>query len=756
MFRAEQSPPTAPAPARSAPRWHRDRDDRVGVVAPGALAATAAIVAMWPFTSVITPGAWSFTVFAVIIAVAGSGMLMRHLLRQRALWVRDLGTLAVQILVAVAVLTQLVAGDTAILGIIPTSATVAVFGTLGTTAWEAVVFGSAPLDASPALAAALGTGFAAIAILLDHLVALRSAVLAVLLTGAIGAMPMIITLGDTNVVWFVLFGVIALILFRFTARQHPESPRRSSGSVAVAVGAAALVATVAIAPALPVTSNIAGTGVGVTVDASLRLGDDLRQPNPVEVLTVAADGDTAPYLRLTTLSRFDGRVWQPDRGDLQSQDDGFGVPEWGEEIATEEENTSIRVLRMSSSWLPVPYPATAVQGLSGSWRVSPDNRTLFSRSADAVGNDYTVTSARLIPTLEQIRAIDAAPAAEPDPDAEPVELPGIIAELADEVTASASTDYDRLVALQNWFRSQFAYSLETPVDEGFDGTGAEAVAQFLEERSGYCVHFAGAFALMAESLGMQVRIVVGYLPGSLTDEKRGTESVFSVTSDQLHSWPEVLFPGVGWVPFEPTASLGVPTAFRAGVTQGGGAGTPSAPAPTTAPQAEESSGPEVDRGETGNDPSRADDLRRLDPTPVVFIAFGAVALLLLPALIRIVERRGRLRRARRGDPAAAWAELRDMLIDLQLPVSDADTPRVRAAGLVRESSVDATSMRRLTDAVEQANYARSGETPTDLSEPLRAVLVQLRHSVDRPTRVRATLLPRSLYAPRAAEPGVTA
>ncbi|WP_347123326.1 DUF3488 and transglutaminase-like domain-containing protein [Microbacterium sp. SY138] len=754
MFRAEQAPPAPTVATRRPAFWHRDHEEPAGIVGPGALAAMAALTAMWPFTSVIGPGAWSFTVIAVIVAVAGTGMLTRHLLRRRAAWAQDIVTFAVQIVVAIAVVTLLVAGDTAIFGIVPTSATLTLFGVLGASAVEAVVFGSAPLDPSPGLAAVMGIGFAVVAILLDHLVAHRSAVLAVLLTGVIGAVPMIVTLGDTNVAWFLLFGVVALLLLRYTARWHPESPRRSSTSLAVALGAAALATTVAIAPMLPVTASLAGNGVGVTVDASLRLGDDLRQPNPVEVLTVAAKGDTAPYLRLTTLSRFDGRVWQPDDGDLQAQNDGFGPPEWGEDIATEEQNTSIRVLRMSSSWLPVPYPATAVQGLSNAWRIAPENRTLYSRGADAVGNDYTVTSSRLIPTLEQIRAIDAA-APVVDPDAEPVELPGIIGELADDVTAAASTDYDRLIALQNWFRSQFAYSLETPVEEGFDGTGAEAVAEFLEARSGYCVHFAGAFALMAESLGMQVRIVVGYLPGSLTDEKRGSESVFSVTSDRLHSWPEVLFPGIGWVPFEPTASLGVPTAFRPGATQGGGSGSPSAPAPTTAPQAEQTSGPEIDRNDAGGDAASGDDLRRLDPTPVVFTAVGIVVLLLLPALIRLVERRARLNRARRGDSAAAWAELRDTLIDLQIPVSDADTPRTRAAGLVREHDVGVEAMGRLTDAVERANYARSVDASDDLAEPLGDVLTSLRQSADRATRVRAVLIPRSLYAPRAAEPGVT-
>ncbi|WP_431805442.1 transglutaminaseTgpA domain-containing protein [Microbacterium paraoxydans] len=750
MFRAER-PRAATPPPRTVPRWHRDRDEPDRFVATGVLSAVGALVALWPFTSVITPGAWSFTVMLVVVAVVGTGMLVRHLLRRRHAGLGDLGALLAQLVVAVGTLTLLLAGDTAVLGVVPTATTIAVFERLGAAAWEQIVFGSAPLDASAGLAAALGAGFAIVAILLDHLVAQRSAVLATVLIGVIGAVPMIVTFGDPNVVWFVALAITALLLFRVTAQRDASSPRRSSISIATGVGAAAVAATLILAPALPVAPTMAGTGVGVTVDASLRLGDDLRQPNPVEVLTLATDADTAPYLRLTTLSRFDGRVWQPDRGDLQSQADGFGEPEWGEGIATEDATTSIRILRMSSSWLPVPYPATDVSGLNASWRVAPENRTLFSRRSDAAGNDYTVSSTRVTPTLEQIRAVDAASRLR-DPDAEDVELPEIISELASEVTADEDTDYDRLVTLQNWFRAQFSYSLETPVEEGFDGTGADAVARFLEERSGYCVHFAGAFALMAESLDMRVRIVVGYLPGSLTDEKRGDESIFSVTSDQLHSWPEVLFPGIGWVAFEPTASLGVPTAFRAGVAQGGTTGGVTEPVPTTAPQTQETQGPEVDRGDTGAESSGAGELRRLDPTPVTLITAAIVVVLLLPWLVRLTERRLRLRRAARGDAAAAWAELRDTLLDLALPVSDADSPRARAAGLVRDRGADAAALQHLTSAVERANYARPGIAETeDLAEPLRAVLSSLQRSVDGPARVRARLLPRSLYAPRGAD-----
>lgn len=749
MFRDERPRP-AVVPTGTRPRWHRDREEPAGILALGALAALAALTALWPFTSVIAPGVWSFVVTLVVVAVIGAGMLVRHLLRDRPATVVGLVALLAQLLVAVGLLTLLLAGDTAVAGVVPTSDTLTLFQALGSAAVQEIVFGSAPLEASPGLAAALGAGFALVAILLDHLLAHRAAVLATVLLGAVGAVPMIVTLGPPNVAWFAIAAVVALLLFRVTARRHPETPRRASAGVAVSVGAAAIATTLLVTPLLPVASSIAGTGVGVTVDASLRLGDDLRQPSPVEVLTVATEADTAPYLRLTTLSRFDGRVWQPDRGDLQSQADGFGDAEWSEDVIAAEQTTSIRVLRMSSSWLPVPYPATDVQGLSAAWRVSPENRTLFSRRADAVGNDYTVTSLRVTPTLEQIRATEAAPPRETDQDEE-VELPAIIPELAAEVTADEETDYDRLVALQDWFRSQFEYSLETPVDEGFDGTGADAVARFLEERSGYCVHFAGSFALMAESLGMQVRIVVGYLPGSPTDEKRGDESIFSVSSDQLHSWPEVLFPGIGWVPFEPTASLGVPTAFRAGTTGAGSSSGPATPAPTTAPQTEETSGPEVDRRDADAGSTDSGELRRLDPTPVLLTTLGVVIVLLLPAVVRLLERRLRMRRAAHGDAAAAWAELRDTLIDLRIPVSDAESPRIRAAGLVREAGADEAALGRLVTAVERANYARTSAAADDLAVPLRAVLVSLRAHVAGGTRAEALLLPRSLYAPRGSD-----
>lgn len=727
--------------------WAAGSEERQERVLPAMLlAALAGTVALWPYTSVIQPGRWTLVAMSAIVVVALSGLVLRRTLVRRGRTARELLTLLGQIAIAIALLTLTVAPQRALLGVIPTPATLQDFGALGAQAFDEIAFGTAPLQDTAGLRAVIGIGFAAIAILLDHLVAQRLALFAGLLTAVAGAVPMIVTFGEANVVWFVLLAVVVLLLLRHAVRQDRSAPPRSSAALAVGVGAGAVVLALIVAPALPVSASWVGLNASVNLNPTLRLGEDLRRPTASEVLTLATSADTAPYLRIATLSRFDGRVWHPDDTDVQDLADGFGDPEWSEQIATSDQRTSIRVLGVSSSWLPVPYPATRVQGVSSGWDVMPLNRTVVSETVDAAGEDYTVTSAVVVPSLEQIQAAAADGTA--TDDASPETLPPAIAATALAVTAGIESDYDKLIALQNWFRSEFEYSLETPVEEDFDGTGADAVARFLEVRSGYCIHFAGAFALMAQTLEMPVRIVVGYLPGSRTDQRRGEEVVYSVSSDQLHAWPEVRFEGIGWVPFEPTASLGVPTAFLPSAGGGGTSAGPSAPAPTTAPTEAPTGGPDRSLEESEDPTAGGGELRRLDSTPVLLFTAGSVLVLLLPALIRFAVRMLRLRRARRGDAATAWAEVHETLVDLRLPVSDADTPRLRARHL-RDRGADEDAIALLVSAIERRSYSRAAEPEVDLSTAVAHVVTALNRSVDGRARAAAMLMPRSLFAPRA-------
>ena len=56
--------------------------------------------------------------------------------------------------------------------------------------------------------------------------------------------------------------------------------------------------------------------------------------------------------------------------------------------------------------------------------------------------------------------------------------------------------------------------MQTPLKQGYDGDGGAVIAKFLEVKSGYCVHFASAMALMARTLGIPSRVTEGYLPGT--------------------------------------------------------------------------------------------------------------------------------------------------------------------------------------------------------------------------------------------------
>jgi len=731
-----------PTRTTDAPPWPATHPVTLGV-----LAAVVTLVELWPYTGVIMPGLWGFVAVVLVIVVAVSGMLARLALQRVRNGIRQTATLLVQLASAAIAGTLLLAGETAAFGLLPTESTVRLIAARIEQSVPEIMTGVAPVPASLPLATVLGLAFAVVAILIDQLVALRLAVLTIVLASVVGVMPMIISFGAINFAWFLMHAVVVLLLLRHAARHDLRAPRESSYLAAGAVGAAATAVALVVAPGLPVIAGLPGTGPALTVNADLNLGQDLRRPQDVEVMTLVTSGARPPYLRIASLSSFNGVVWRPDRGPRQPLAAGFGERDWGDDIETVEQEVSIRVSGVSSSRLPVPYAAEQISGAGDDWQAVPMNRTVISRSGDAIGEDYTVTTATAAPTLEQIRASEAEGGGEDggqDVALGAESLPAVISATAREVTDGATNDYDRLIALQDWFRSEFSYSLETPVEEGFDGTGTDAVEAFLKQRTGYCIHFAGAFALMAQTLDMPVRIIVGYLPGVATDEERDGDQVYSITSDQLHAWPEVHFRGIGWVPFEPTATLGVPTAFAAASGSGGQGEAPTAPSASPTPSASSSADPRGLDDPGASQSGGGSALRNVDPTPITFTVLGILIALLLPALVRMLQRAVRLSRARAGDAMAAWQELSATMVDLGLPTPAAQTARMRADDLVRKREAPVRELSTLVDAVERTSYAPTASGGGDLAEPVLQVRGQLMASVDRRSRVVAWLLPASL------------
>lgn len=722
----------------------------------------AIIAALLPAFSVIAPGPWVAGAAGLAAAVLAAGLFVR-LARLPALVAS-----VVEAVVWVAVLTALFGRSTALLGVIPTPATFAAVPGLFAGASEEIRLGIAPVAPDTGLAFLLVAAVGALALVLDHVVlTARMPLLAGVGLVAVSLIPTIAIPSDVDIVGFVLLAAALLFLLRIDTRAraatqgHRVPSRRSGASVtALAVAVVAVIVAVVATPLLPQPGLRFATGgsggSGTTINPNLELGNDLRQPREVDVLTVRTTAATAPYLRAVTLSRFDGAVWSPDSSDtvpVPADAPVFGPVGADGDVALADATTDVTVLDLDSPWLPVPYPASTVTGLDGDWLGMPQNRTIVTRAGSTRDQQYEVQASVPRPTLEQIRSRPVGdPGLGADVTALPADVPAVIGDTAREVTAGTTSPYDALLALQTWFRSSaFRYSLDAPVDAGFDGAGLDAVAQFLQVRSGYCVHYASAFAVMARSLGMPARIVVGYLPGSASRiaQQGGTE--YTVTSSQLHAWPEVYFQGVGWVPFEPTNSLGVPTNFASGSTSGGST-TPTTPEEdAAAPEAQPSAAPsQADRGDPDSPQATGVGGSGRGATAWIPALLAVLALLSItgaPAVVRLVLRRRRLRAASGGDAVAAWTAMQDDAVDLGIPAPGAESPRAFAARLVAEHGAPADDVDLLRVDLERVSYAGDALDPQRgpaLAAAVERVRTRLSSGVRPVRRVISRVLPRSL------------
>jgi hypothetical protein len=67
-------------------------------------------------------------------------------------------------------------------------------------------------------------------------------------------------------------------------------------------------------------------------------------------------------------------------------------------------------------------------------------------------------------------------------------------------------------------------------------------------KQGYCDYFASAMVVLLRAQGIPARLATGYVAGKFDNNTRK----FVVTEEEAHSWPEVYFPGYGWMAFEPS------------------------------------------------------------------------------------------------------------------------------------------------------------------------------------------------------------
>ena len=400
-------------------------------------------------------------------------------------------------------------------------------------------------------------------------------------------------------------------------------------------------------------SDLQGGGDRSTVSPIVDLRK--RLVNQTDTVLFRVRADRRAYWRLTSLDRFDGQLWSSAG---QFSPAGSRLDSTAPTITEARRNRQEFDIRsLAAIWAPTAYQARSVESSSEALRWDPAAGALIvdaDTTSDGLRYDIVSETPTFAPDVLAAAGQDDSDEVEERYEGLPAGFPDEARRRAAAVTAGAGGRYEKALALQEWFRSEFSYSTE--VDAGHSD---DALLDFLDDRVGYCEQFAGAYAAMARSLGMPSRVAVGFTPGEVDPED---PSLFVVRGKHAHAWPEVWFPELGWVPFEPTPGRGMPDAEYTGVpdqqddaapevagptsTSTTVAGAPSTSTPgTTAPGATTTPDPEVSAGavDGGDRPGPSGWLQAL-------VAVAALAGLWLAALLL-----GPVLRRRRHRPAGRAA-----------------------------------------------------------------------------------------------------
>lgn len=254
-----------------------------------------------------------------------------------------------------------------------------------------------------------------------------------------------------------------------------------------------------------------------------------------ELFTVKSDKPA--NWRLAVLDRYDGVRWTSS---ARFQPTGGRVPagDWTGRAATIDQTITFGGL--PGTWLPAAERAAEVTGVPG-LAVDPASGAMLAAAQPAKGFTYRVISRVAEPAKADL--LDARPVSDPAL----VEFPAgpqekLFRELAQEATKGADVPIKQAYRLQSYLRGSAKYDITAP-----PGHSLKGLEFFLETtHRGTSEQFATSFALMARTLGLPSRVVVGFRPGEAKD------GVYHVKSGHVMAWAEIKFEKLGWRPFYPT------------------------------------------------------------------------------------------------------------------------------------------------------------------------------------------------------------
>ncbi|MGL5816556.1 MAG: transglutaminaseTgpA domain-containing protein [Phycicoccus sp.] len=735
---------------------------------PALVGAGASISVTLPLFALFTPATWVWPALVAVLAVVATGMAARWFVVIRS------GVLASQAAVLLLVSWWLHLDGHLFAGVIPVRDTLLASGELLDEAYRTAIGYSAPAPTGPGVSFALTVLVGLTALAVD-------ATATTFRSPALAGVPLLAAFltAATNSAgglsaWFLVAPAMCWLALVHgdglrALRRWGAAASRASGPfadptdafavVGRAIGATALAAAVVLPAAIPhLPTTFLADGLGTSDDGRGGGGGEVRLSTSIDIARDLGDRSTDPVLvyRTTAEDPPPLRVGVLDlyrRGRWQAASDLTFVPidgrlpgaEAAPDVDRAEEQMSVELNRVGQPQIALPDSASGNPFPEGSWRVTSAGVVELTRRVEEYTADFTV----LAPTDAQFEATLDPNAPQRDDLVVDPRSDDAVRELLDDITGDRDSALTIARKIQSHLRGpQYSYSLDL-ADETADGRRAEEpLVRFLETRRGYCVQFTTAMVMLSRAAGIPARMAVGFLPGSTDGDAR------VVRAADAHAWPELYFPELGWVRFEPTPGVrsGVAPEYTEPAAAGSREASPSASAAPTAPT------PTPTRSAASEDPTEATDSSGSstdvglvaavrDQLPVVAVVLlAALGLSAVPAAAWIARRRAR-RDARDAAELVEvqWQSLLVRLEDVGLVPPDGATPRQASRAISQHAYLDTgenEALGRVVATLEQARYAAPGTAVLpDVAADARTVRLAAFSRRRRGDRVRALLVP---------------
>lgn len=821
-------PQVGPPPRPARPQQNGGKPGGGGATAGStlampAIAAIASICAATAISGVVGGSSWlSYVIVAVVVVVATGTGLRALRVPAGLIW---LGQVFVLLCLTVTLFTS-----SGFLVVLPGPSAMHDLGLVFAQAGSEVQNGVPPVTADQPILCLIVLSIGLVAVAVDTLaVTARVPAAAGLILLCVYAVPA--SLDDGLLPWwsFVLGAAAFTAMLAVDGVQRHQAWRGKLGLPAVATTgvAPATLAVTAVAAVvalfvgatftligtvgrLPGADGNGGVGTGqLGIKPFTVLQGMLDHQGTTELFDVSGLPATPPYLQALTLDDYrPGTGWVADTSMPPGAAANGPLPAApGQQPDDKTTTVTVHPVNWEDVWLPIFGMPTKLQGVSSDYRYDRDSGIVYSEKARQPG-DYTEQADLTEPNATALRD-DSNDYTEVN--AKYRRITGVnprVTELARQITAGASTEFDMAQDIYTYFRTPtngFTYSTQTAPAHNSD-----PLVDFLfYGKTGFCEQYASAMGVMLRSLGIPTRIGIGFTDGFESGDHR------TITSEDAHAWDEVYFPSYGWITFDPTplsdgrAQVPGYLAAPANPGQSGGAARQNPdgdnPQASTAPKPTATSTAPVSNtaasGATGSSgvpgwqawttvllllvaaacavlgrrdrrAGRPTDRRWFTLSGVagaltVFFAAGLLswwisALLVVlglaaaPALVRELRRRARHRAVTERGPGAAgaaWTELLAESWDRGTVIPQSETIRVAAHRMAREHGLDdegRESLRTLVGEVERSWYGSPRpEDPTPTPPVVVESFDRIRRSLHRnaPLALRAKLLPRSVLRP---------